>query len=30
MLYFKGLDKFKGCIDFHLIAVDLFPIVKNN
>ncbi|CAD8098777.1 unnamed protein product [Paramecium sonneborni] len=30
MQYFKGLDKFKGCIDFHLISVTISPIMKNN
>ncbi|CAK85784.1 unnamed protein product (macronuclear) [Paramecium tetraurelia] len=30
MLYFKGSDKFKGCIDFHLISVSITPIMKNN
>ncbi|CAD8094030.1 unnamed protein product [Paramecium sonneborni] len=27
--YFKELDKFKGCIDFHLISVSITPIMKN-
>ncbi|CAK74538.1 unnamed protein product (macronuclear) [Paramecium tetraurelia] len=30
MQYYKGLDKFKGCVDFHLISVTITPIVKNN
>ncbi|CAD8084322.1 unnamed protein product [Paramecium primaurelia] len=30
MQYFKGSEKFKGCIDFHLITVTIIPIMKNN